>query len=93
MNKTDLVLAVANATELSAQKADLVVSEFVEQITGALSRGESVALLGFGSFNVSARAARVGRNPQTGAAIQIAASNSVSFKAGKGLKDAVNNKV
>jgi DNA-binding protein HU-beta len=89
MNKTDIVVAVANSTDLAPAKADLVVSEFIEQITSALSRGESVALLGFGSFNVSARAARVGRNPQTGAEIQIAASKSVSFKAGKALKDAV----
>jgi DNA-binding protein HU-beta len=90
MNKTDIVVAVANATDLAPAKADLVVSEFIEQITSALNRGESVALLGFGSFNISARAARKGRNPQTGAEIQIAASNSVSFKAGKALKDAVN---
>jgi DNA-binding protein HU-beta len=90
MNKTDIVVAVANATNLAPAKADLVVSEFIEQITSALNRGESVALLGFGSFNISARAARKGRNPQTGAEIQIAASNSVSFKAGKALKDAVN---
>lgn len=89
MNKTDIVVAVANSTDLTPAKADLVVSEFIEQITSALSRGESVALLGFGSFNVSARAARVGRNPQTGAEIQIAASKNVSFKAGKALKDAV----
>ncbi|ACE83772.1 HU family DNA-binding protein [Cellvibrio japonicus] len=90
MNKTDIVVAVANTVELSAHKADLVVSAFVEQITNALARGESVALLGFGSFQVSERAARTGRNPQTGEAIQIAASKSVSFKAGKALKDAVN---
>lgn len=90
MHKTDIVVAVANKLELSANKADLVVSAFIEQITNALSRGESVSLLGFGSFNVSERAARSGRNPQTGAVIQIAASKSVSFKAGKALKDAVN---
>lgn len=90
MHKTDIVVAVANKLELSANKADLVVSAFIEQITNALSRGESVSLLGFGSFNVSERAARTGRNPQTGAVIQIAASKSVSFKAGKALKDAVN---
>lgn len=90
MHKTDIVVAVANKLELSANKADLVVSAFIEQITNALSRGESVSLLGFGSFNVSERAARTGRNPQTGAVIQIAASKNVSFKAGKALKDAVN---
>jgi DNA-binding protein HU-beta len=90
MHKTDIVVAVANKLELSAHKADLAVSAFIEQITNALSRGESVSLLGFGSFNVSERAARAGRNPQTGAVIQIAASKSVSFKPGKALKDAVN---
>jgi DNA-binding protein HU-beta len=90
MHKTDIVVAVANKLELSAHKADLAVSAFIEQITNALSRGETVSLLGFGSFNVSERAARSGRNPQTGAVIQIAASKSVSFKPGKALKDAVN---
>lgn len=91
MHKTDIVVAVANKLELSAHKADLAVSAFVEQITNALARGESVSLLGFGSFVVSERAARTGRNPQTGATIQIAASKNVSFKPGKALKDAVNN--
>jgi DNA-binding protein HU-beta len=90
MHKTDIVVTVANKLELSAHKADLAVSAFIEQITNALSRGESVSLLGFGSFNVSERAARAGRNPQTGAVIQIAASKNVSFKPGKALKDAVN---
>lgn len=90
MHKTDIVVAVANVTGLSANKADLAVSAFLEQITNAVSRGETVSLIGFGSFNPTARAARTGRNPQTGAAIQIAASKSVSFKAGKALKDAVN---
>lgn len=90
MHKTDLVAALANQQELSVHKADLVVAAFIEQITNALSRGEAVALVGFGSFSVSERAARTGRNPQTGAAIQIAASKAVSFKAGKALKDAVN---
>ena len=91
MHKTDIVVAVANKLELSAHKADLAVSAFIEQITNALVRGESVSLLGFGSFVVSERAARTGRNPQTGATIQIAASKNVSFKPGKALKDAVNN--
>ena len=90
MNKTDIVVALANTTDLGVNKADLVVSAFIEQITNALARGESIALLGFGSFNVSERAAREGRNPQTCATIQIAASKTVSFKAGKALKDAVN---
>lgn len=91
MHKTDIVVALANTTDLGVNKADLVVSSFIEQITNALSRGESVALLGFGSFNVSERAARAGRNPQTGASIQIAASKTVTFKAGKALKESVNS--
>ncbi len=91
MHKTDLVVALANKEQLSANKADLVVSAIIEQVTNALSRGETVSLLGFGSFNVSERAARTGRNPQTGAEIQIAASKAVTFKAGKALKDAVNS--
>lgn len=91
MHKTDIVVAVANATGLSVSKADLAVSAFFEQITNAASRGETVSLVGFGSFTPSERAARTGRNPQTGATIQIAASKSVSFKAGKALKDAVNS--
>lgn len=90
MNKTDLVVVVANQLDVSAHKADLTVSAIFEHITNALSRGENVSLVGFGSFSVSARAARIGRNPQTGAELIIAASNAVTFKAGKALKDAVN---
>ena len=90
MNKSDLVAAVAEQTGLSKDKADAVVSSWVEQITNAVARGDGVSLIGFGSFGVSERAARTGRNPQTGATIEIAASKSVSFKAGKALKDAVN---
>lgn len=91
MNKSDLVSAVAEQTGLTKDKADAVVSAFVEQVTNAVARGESVSLIGFGTFGISERAARTGRNPQTGATIEIAASKSVSFKAGKGLKDAVNS--
>jgi nucleoid DNA-binding protein len=89
MNKADLVTAVAAQADLTKEKADAAVSAVVEQITNALSRDESVTLIGFGTFSQSHRAARTGRNPQTGAEIQIAASNSVNFKAGKALKDAV----
>lgn len=91
MNKSDLVTAVAAQADLTKDKADVVVSALIEQITNALSRDESVALIGFGSFNQSHRAARTGRNPQTGATIEISASNSVNFKAGKALKDAINS--
>lgn len=90
MHKTDIVVALANNTDLGVNKSDLVVTAFIEQITEALIRGETVSLLGFGSFQVSERAAREGRNPQTGAPIKIPASKTVTFKAGKALKDAVN---
>jgi nucleoid DNA-binding protein len=90
MNKSDLVNAVAEHADLTKDKADAAVSAIIEQITNALSRDEAVSLVGFGSFSQSHRAARTGRNPQTGAALQIAASNGVSFKPGKALKDAVN---
>lgn len=90
MNKSDLITAVAAQADLTKDKADAAVSAIVEQITNALSRDESVTLVGFGTFSQSHRAARTGRNPQTGAEIQIAASNGVNFKPGKSLKDAVN---
>jgi DNA-binding protein HU-alpha len=91
MNKADLVAAVAAQADLTKEKADAAVSAIVEQITNSLSRDESVTLIGFGTFSQSHRAARTGRNPQTGAAIEIKASNSVNFKAGKALKDSVNS--
>ncbi len=90
MQKNHLVVMLANELQLSPHKADLVVLAMLEQITNALSRGESVVLPGFGSFKVSERAAREGRNPRTGETINIAASQSVAFKAGTHLKSAVN---
>jgi DNA-binding protein HU-beta len=90
MNKADLVSAVAAQADLTKEKADAAVSAMIEHITNALSRDESVTLIGFGSFNQTQRAARIGRNPQTGAEIQIKASKNVNFKAGKALKDSVN---
>lgn len=90
MHKSDLVAAVADAADLSKDKADLVVSAILEQITNALARDEAVSLVGFGSFTQRARAARTGRSPKTGETIQIPASTSVGFKPGKALKDAVN---
>lgn len=90
MNKIDLVASVAAQTGLSKDKADTVVSSFIEQITNALSRNESVALIGFGTFSPVARAARQGRNPRTGAVIEIVARNNVVFKPGKALKVAVS---
>ena len=91
MHKSDLISAVAETADLSKDKADLVVSSILEQITNALSRGEAVSLVGFGSFTQRQRAARTGRSPKTGGTIQIPARVSVGFKPGKGLKDAVNS--
>lgn len=90
MNKTELIDAVATAADLSKADAGHAVDAVVDTITGALKGGDSVTLVGFGTFLVRARAARTGRNPQTGAAIEIKAANAPAFKAGKALKDAVN---
>lgn len=92
MHKTDLVARVAEQTDLSRDKADTAVSAIIEHITNALSRNEAVSLIGFGSFTQTQRKARTGRNPQTGDAIEIKASNGVLFKPGKALKDAVNQR-
>ncbi len=89
MNKTELIAAVAEKAELSKKDAEAAVSAAVEAITAALSQDEKVQLVGFGSFEVKARAERVGRNPKTKETIQIPASKTPVFKAGKALKDAV----
>ncbi|MCM3213126.1 HU family DNA-binding protein [Niallia taxi] len=89
MNKTELINAVAESSELSKKDSTRVVDSVMETITKALKNGGKVEILGFGAFSVSERAARKGRNPQTGEEIEIAASKSPSFKAGKKLKDAV----
>jgi nucleoid DNA-binding protein len=90
MHKTEMIALVAEQTDMSRDKADAAVSAIIEHITNALSRGETVTLVGFGSFVKTHRAARHGRHPKTGASIAIAASSSVLFKPGKALKDAVN---
>ncbi|MFT5717285.1 MAG: DNA-binding protein HU-beta [Oleiphilaceae bacterium] len=90
MNKSELIDAIAESADLSKAAAGRAIDAFVESITGALKEGDQVTLIGFGTFSVKDRAARVGRNPQTGAEIQIKASKNPSFKAGKALKDAVN---
>jgi len=90
MNKTDLVDAVAQATDTSKADASNAVDAVFDTITGALKGGDGVQLIGFWNFSVADRAARQGRNPRTGEAIQIAASKQPKFKAGKALKDAVN---
>ena len=89
MNKAQLTDAVAAATDTSKAEAGRAVEATLNAIAGSLSGGDSVSLVGFGTFNVRHRAARTGRNPQTGATIQIGASKSVGFKAGKALKDSL----
>ena len=87
MNKTELMAAVAESADVSKKVAEQVFSAFEEKLIDALVRGEKVTIPGFGSFDVSERPARKGRNPATGAEIDIPASKSVRFKAGKGFKD------
>ena len=90
MNKGDLIESVAGSAGLSKADAGRAVDAFIGSITGALKGGNQVSLVGFGTFTVKRRAARMGRNPRTGEAIEIKASNVPGFKAGKALKDAVN---
>ena len=90
MNKSDLIDAIADSAGLSKADAGRALDGFVDSITGALKAGDSVSLVGFGTFSVRDRAARTGRNPRTGETINIAASKNPAFKAGKALKDAVN---
>ena len=89
MKKTDLVAAVAAKAGISKKDADAAVSALVATITDALAEGDSVQLVGFGSFDVRARAEKVCRNPRTGESMQVAATKVPAFKAGKALKDAV----
>lgn len=90
MNRTELVAAIAEAAEISKKDSEKALKAFVEVITEQLKKGDKVQLVGFGTFEVSERAAREGRNPQTGATMKIAASKAPKFKAGKALKDALN---
>ena len=90
MNKNDLVAAVADKSGLSKADTTKAVDSVFDCITDVLKSGGDVRLVGFGTFNVTKRAASMGRNPRTGEAIKIPASNQPKFKAGKGLKDAVN---
>lgn len=90
MNKNDLVAAVADSSDLSKADAAKAVDAVFDSITGSLQGGGEVRLVGFGTFSVANRKASTGRNPRTGEAIQIPASKQPKFKAGKGLKDAVN---
>ena len=89
MNKTELIAAVAEKADLSKKDAEAAITAAVDAIAEALTQGEKVQLVGFGSFEVKTRAARVGRNPKTGEEIPIAEAKLPVFKAGKALKDAV----
>lgn len=90
MNKTELIVAMAEKSELSKKDAEKALTAFVDTVSDELKNDGKVQLVGFGTFEVTERAARTGRNPQTGKTIQIPASKSPKFKAGKALKDAVN---
>lgn len=91
MNKAELIDAVAESADISKAEAGRVIDAMIDSITASLRKDEPVVLVGFGTFATKNRAARTGRNPQTGAAIQIAAAKVPGFKAGKALKDAVNS--
>ncbi len=90
MKKSDFIKCVAKKTGMSQADCSKCLDAMIECITGALKKGDSVSLIGFGTFSVKKRAARQGRNPRTGETIQIKAAKVPSFKAGKALKDAVN---
>lgn len=90
MNKAELIDAIADDANLSKADAKRALESVTSNVTDALKKGEKVALIGFGTFSISARSARTGRNPQTGATIEIKAKNVAKFKAGAALTDAVN---
>ena len=90
MNKTELIDSMAAKTGLTKKNAEAALNAFVETVSEELTMGEKVSLVGFGTFEVSERAEREGRNPQTGETMKIAASKAPKFKAGKALKDQVN---
>ena len=92
MNKGELIDAVAAATDDTKAGAGRAVDAVIESITGALKKGDTVTLIGFGTFKSGKRAARIGRNPQTGAELKIPAAKTVKFTAGKAFKDAVNKR-
>jgi DNA-binding protein HU-beta len=90
MNKAELIESIANAADLSKASAGRALDAAIESITKALKKGDTVTLVGFGTFSVRKRAARMGRNPRTGEEIKIKASKAPGFKPGKALKDAIN---
>ena len=89
MNKTELVMAMVEKTGLSKKDAEKALTAFTDVVAETLKKGDKIALVGFGTFEARKRAARVGKNPQTGAEVKIAATTVPAFKAGKALKDAV----
>ena len=90
MNKTEFISAIAEKAELSKKDAEKALKAFTDVVEEELKKGEKIQLVGFGTFEVSERAAREGRNPQTGVTMKIEACKAPKFKAGKALKDAVN---
>lgn len=90
MNKTELVAAMADKAELSKKDAEKALKAFTDVVAETLKKGDKIQLVGFGNFEVTQRAERMGKNPQTGAAMKIAASKAPKFKAGKALKDMLN---
>lgn len=90
MNRTELVAAIAERAEISKKDSEKAVKAFIDVVTEELKKEEKIQLVGFGTFEVSKRAARTGKNPQTGEPMTISACNVPKFKAGKALKDAVN---
>ncbi len=92
MNKSQLIEAIASQADISKAKAGETIDAFIGAVTGALKKGDTVTLIGFGSFSTAKRAARVGRNPKTGKEIKISATTTPKFKAGKALKEAVAKK-
>ena len=90
MNKTELVAAIAEQASLQKKDAEKALKAFIDVVTDELKKGEKVQLVGFGTFEVAQRAAREGQNPMTGEKMTIPASKAPKFKAGRGLKDAVN---
>ena len=93
MNKSELIAAVVEKTELSKKDAEKAIKAFEEVVTEELKKGEKVQLVGFGTFEVAERAERIGRNPKTKESMVISASKAPKFKAGKALKDAVNEEI
>ena len=90
MNKTELIAAIAEKAELSKKDSEKALKAFVDVVTEELKKENKIQLVGFGTFEVSTRSARTGRNPQTGEEMEIAACKAPKFKAGKALKDAIN---